>query len=263
MKQKFYRGAGVALLLTVFVGCGQKQGEDSDRTGIGNGSGNGDQGALRPVVIESEVERPTCGASTKGMLIFIRESAQFQICLGLAWETVEQNGAPGATGAKGQSGEKGDPGVAGSALGFNVRNKGGQTIGTTDFHAYADFLYNSEIFFLLTDGVVMRVSVTTGRNSGQFCYYAAADCSGACLYPSKVGEKNKVVEGLSGLFKVIGTEVSAAQTYQSYAGADNPAPTCTALGAPVMATMISVDAAYNPPGAVSYPFSAPLSVEPQ
>lgn len=259
---------GCLLGVSIFS-CGQKKDKTEERTTPGNGDNSDEQNALRPVAIADESQRPECGGSTRGMLIYVRSIDQFQVCLDDVWEKVERDGkdgsdgSTGATGSKGDKGEKGETGAGGGAFNFNVKDANGVIIGATDFHEYANFLYNSEVFFRLSDGVVMDLNVLTGRNNGEFCYFASNNCTGGCLFPNKTGEKNKVVEGLSGLFLITGTEVATNQTYQSYAIADNPTPSCTVLGAPVSAQLISVSATYTPPTGTVYPFPAPVVVLPQ
>ena len=219
-----------------------------------------DQGGSRPIALATEAERPECNGSAKGQLVYIQDINQLEVCLGEAWARVEPAGASGPQGSKGDKGERGP---AGLVLGFDVKDASGRVIGATDFSEYSQFLYHANISFRLQDGVVMQVNESSGMNVGHFCYFASVDCSGACLHPFKSGEKNTVVEGLASLYRVGGAEVSALLGYQSYTTQDSPSPSCTALGASVMAQMIVVSESYAPPAGISYPFNAPLLVEPQ
>ena len=216
------------LILTVAMAlssCGSKNKDDSNRTGDGS-QGSGDQSGK------------SGEAGAKG-----------------------DRGDQGPAGSKGDQGTKGDGGSNASALSYAVKDNGGVTIAVTDYYNYSQFLFSSDIYAKTSDGVSLRVNINSGRNSGHFCYFASVDCSGTCLHPFKTGEKNVLVESAAALFKVTGAEAGTTQAYQSYAVADNPAPSCTTLGAPVMASMISVATAWTPPAPLTYPFAAPLTVQ--
>ena len=219
------------LLLTMAMtlsSCGSKNTDDSNRTGEA-AQGNGDQSGK------------SGEAGAKG-------------------DRGDQ-GLPGSKGDQGLPGTKGDAGSEASALSYAVKDSAGVTIAMTDFYNYSQFLFSSDIYAKASDGVTLRVNINSGRNSGHFCYFASVDCSGTCLHPFKTGEKNVLVESLTALFKVTGAEAATMQAYQSYAVADNPAPSCTGLGAPVMASMISVATAWTAPAPLSYPFSAPITIQ--
>ena len=65
--------------------------------------------------VADETGLPTCDATIKNRLVYVKSLSAFQTCNGTAWSTVSIQGPAGTPGTDGATGPAGTPGVAGPA----------------------------------------------------------------------------------------------------------------------------------------------------
>jgi hypothetical protein len=119
----------------------------------------------------------------------------------------------------------------------------------------------SAFSFQFSDGAVFKVNPVNGGFSGEQCVYDAADCSSACLYPATAAQKNKIVQGANGFYRVSGTESKDTKSYNAYTLGDFPNPLCAALGGPQSGSLAEMSTAYSFVDGITYRLSAPISVQ--
>ena len=168
-------------------------------------------------------------------------------------------GPQGQTGSQGPQGPQGPQGQQGST--YAVSDSNHVVIGSTDFSGFESFNDGGVIGLKLTNNALFYVDSKFGRFAGKYCYYAAADCSGYCLYPATPGLNNKVLQGSAGFYWLTSTASLAQRGYQSVAIDDGSGGVaCNALGAQSN-QMVELQTTWQPPANFTYPIPVPLSVD--
>ena len=201
--------------------------------------------------IATVADLPECNQTNDGKLAWVAESKLLYICHGNEWTSISPEQTGGST-----PGTPSNPGSSAGALTYLVVDASGKTIGRKSLDL-------SACSFEFSDGAVFKVNPINGGFSGEQCVYSATDCSGSCLFPASSAQKNKLVQGANGFYRISGSEVSASNTYSAYTLGDFPAPMCSALGSTQTGNLSEMSANYNFVDAITYPLAGPISVKPE
>ena len=193
-----------------------------------------------------------CNSSKDGNLSWVADIKKLHLCHDGEWIAVIQDPVTPTNPAP-------TPQPVGPLM-YLVMDGNGAVIGRTDFSGYLKSLDQSAFSFQLKDAGIFKVNPINGGFSGEQCVYAETDCSGACLYQASAGQKNKIIQGTGGFYKISGAETVSAKSYSAYTLGDFPSPVCSALGSTQTGALAEMAGSYTFPEGVTYPISAPITV---